>query len=157
MAFQSVVPVARVQAAFPPPVGYIPGMFLRLLVLFVLLPLVELALLIQIGRAIGLGWTLAIVVATGFLGASLARRQGLRAWLAIQTELREGRVPGETLVDGLLILIGGIVLLTPGILTDLAGFALLVPATRNGVKTVLRRRFERAIERGSASFTIIVP
>ncbi len=132
-------------------------MFARLLAVFVLLPLAELALLIQIGRAVGLAWTLAIVVATGILGATLARRQGLRAWLAIQAELRDGRMPGAALVDGLLILVGGIVLLTPGILTDLAGFALLVPATRNVLKTRLRRRFQRAIEEGSASFTVIVP
>lgn len=132
-------------------------MFFRLLLVFVLLPLVELALLIQIGQTIGLAWTLALVVATGLLGATLARRQGLRAWLAIQTELREGRMPAAALVDGLLVLIGGIVLLTPGILTDLAGFALLVPATRAVLKRRLRRRFERAIQRGEASFTVIVP
>jgi UPF0716 protein FxsA len=132
-------------------------MFMRLLLLFVLLPLAELALLIQVGRAIGLGWTLAIVVATGFLGATLARRQGLRAWRAIHGELAAGRVPGAALVDGLLILIGGIVLLTPGILTDLAGFALLIPPTRSAVKRSLRRRFEAAIARGEASFTVILP
>lgn len=132
-------------------------MFLRILALFVLLPLVELALLLQVGRLIGLGWTLALVIATGFLGATLARRQGLRAWLAIQVELQRGRMPGGALVDGLLILIGGIVLLTPGILTDLAGFALLIPGTRAIVKRLLRRRFERAIDRGDASFTVIMP
>ena len=118
-------------------------MFLRLLSLFVLLPLVELALLIQVGQWIGLGWTLALVVATGFLGATLARRQGLRAWIAIQTELRNGRMPAREMMDGLLILMGGVVLLTPGILTDLAGFALLLPTPRNALKRGLRRRFER--------------
>lgn len=132
-------------------------MFLRVLALFVLLPLVELALLIQVGRAIGVGWTLAIVVATGFLGATLARRQGLRAWLAIRAELQNGRMPAGALLDGLLILVGGIVLLTPGILTDLAGFALLLPGTRSLLKRSLRRRFERAIQRGDASFTVILP
>lgn len=131
-------------------------MFLRLLTLFIVLPIVELAILIQVGQAIGVWWTLAIVVATGFVGASLARRQGLRAWLAIQTELQQGRAPAGALVDGLLILIGGIVLLTPGILTDLFGFALLVPATRSAFKRTLRRRFERAIQRGEAGFTVIL-
>lgn len=131
-------------------------MFIRLLGLFVLLPLVELAILIQVGQWIGLGWTLALVIATGFLGATLARRQGLRAWIAIQTELRNGRLPAAELTDGLLILIGGIVLLTPGILTDLAGFALLLPTTRNAFKRGLRRRFERAIQQGDASFTVIL-
>lgn len=132
-------------------------MFARLVALFVLLPLAELVILIQVGRAIGLLWTLALVIATGFLGATLARRQGLQAWRAIQAELNQGRMPGGTLVDGLLILIGGIVLLTPGILTDLAGFGLLLPTTRNALKRALRSRFERAIERGDASFTVIVP
>lgn len=131
-------------------------MFIRLLGLFVLLPLVELAILIQVGQWIGLGWTLALVVATGFLGATLARRQGLRAWIAIQAELRNGRLPAGELTDGLLILIGGIVLLTPGILTDLAGFSLLLPTTRNAFKRGLRRRFERAIEQGDAGFTVIL-
>lgn len=132
-------------------------MFLRIVALFVLLPLVELAVLIQVGRVIGLIGTLALVIATGFLGAILARRQGLRAWLALRAELQNGRMPGGALVDGLLILIGGIVLLTPGILTDLIGFALLVPATRTALKRRLQRRFERAIETGEASFTVIVP
>ena len=131
-------------------------MFFRLLALFILLPLVEIALLIRVGQAIGLAWTLAIVIATGFLGAALARRQGLRTWLAIQARLREGQVPAGALVDGLLILIGGIVLLTPGILTDLFGFALLVPATRNALKRSLRTRFQRAVERGDAGFTVIL-
>jgi UPF0716 protein FxsA len=132
-------------------------MFIRLLALFVLLPLVELALLIQVGQAIGLFWTLTVVVVTGFFGATLARRQGLRAWLAIQDRLRQGTMPGDALVDGLLILIGGIVLLTPGLLTDLAGFALLVPTTRAALKKRLHRRFQRAIERNEASFTVVVP
>ncbi len=131
-------------------------MFTRLLALFVLLPLVELAILIQVGEWIGLFWTLALVVGTGILGATLARRQGFRAWLAIQSELRNGRMPAREMLDGLLILIGGIVLLTPGILTDLAGFALLLPPTRNAFKQGLRRRLERAIERGDASFTVIL-
>ncbi|MFO7893386.1 MAG: FxsA family protein [Longimicrobiales bacterium] len=130
--------------------------FLRLLTLFIVLPLVELAILIQVGQAIGLWPTLGIVVATGFLGATLARRQGLMTWLAIQSELRQGQVPAGALVDGLLILIGGIVLLTPGILTDLFGFALLLPATRNRLKRTFRRRFERAVERGDAGVTVIL-
>jgi UPF0716 protein FxsA len=131
-------------------------MFIRLLALFIVLPLVELALLIQVGRWIGLVWTLALVVATGFLGAALARRHGVRAWIAIRDELRAGRMPASALADGLLILIGGIVLLTPGLITDLFGFAMLVPATRNAFKKALQRRFERAVERGDTSVTILL-
>lgn len=131
-------------------------MFIRLLALFIVLPLIELAVLIQVGRWIGLVWTLALVVATGFLGAALARRHGVRAWIAIQDELRAGRVPASALADGLLILIGGIVLLTPGLITDLFGFAMLVPATRNAFKKALQRRFQRAVERGDTSVTILL-
>ena len=131
-------------------------MFFRLLALFVLLPIVELALLIQLGGWIGLPGTLAIVLLTGFLGAGLARRQGLRAWMAIQRELRDGRMPAAALLDGLLILIGGILLLTPGLLTDLCGLALLLPPSRGAVKGHLRRRLQRALEQGDARFTMIL-
>ncbi len=129
-------------------------MLARLIAIFVLLPIVELALLIQIGDWMGLGPTLLLVVATGVLGGLLARRQGLRAWLAIQHELRDGRVPGTALVDGLLILIGGILLLTPGVLTDLFGLSLLVPLSRTAIKRSLRRRFERAVQRGDSGVTV---
>lgn len=128
-------------------------MFLRLLALFILLPLAELALLIQVGQWIGVAWTIALVAGTGLLGATLARRQGLRAWIAIHRELAEGRMPASTLVDGLLILVGGIVLLTPGILTDLCGFALLVPFSRRALRRYFAGRLRRAVERGDASFS----
>lgn len=131
-------------------------MFIRLLAAFVLLPLVELALLLQVGRWIGLGWTLALVIVTGLVGAALARRHGLRAWTAIRDELRAGRMPTSTLADGLLILIGGIVLLTPGLLTDIFGFAMLLPASRNAFKRALGRRFQRAVDRGETSITVLL-
>jgi UPF0716 protein FxsA len=131
-------------------------MILRLLALFVLLPLVELALVIQVGRSIGLLWTLALVVLTGLVGMTLARTHGLRAWIAIRDELQQGRVPTAALADGLLILIGGIVLLTPGFLTDLFGLALLFPATRTVFKNVLRRRFQQAVQRGDSRITFLL-
>lgn len=131
-------------------------MFIRLLAAFVLLPLVELALLLQVGRWIGLGWTLALVIITGLVGAALARRHGLRAWTAIRDELKAGRMPTSTLADGLLILIGGIVLLTPGLLTDIFGFAMLLPASRNAFKRALSRRFQRAVDRGETSITVLL-
>jgi UPF0716 protein FxsA len=131
-------------------------MLLRVLAVFILLPLVELALLIQVGRWLGLFWTIAIVVCTGLLGAALARRQGARAWGAIQTELRQGRMPTGAVLDGLLILAGAIVLLTPGILTDLLGFALLAPPTRRVFRGWLKRRMERALRRGETSFTVLM-
>ncbi|HSH44835.1 MAG TPA: FxsA family protein [Longimicrobiales bacterium] len=79
-----------------------------------------------------------------------------RAWMAIQAELRAGSMPGGALLDGLLVLLGGILLLTPGILTDLTGFLLLVPTTRGLFRGWLRKRLDRAIRTGQTSFTILI-
>lgn len=119
-----------------------------LILLFVAVPLLELALLLQVGQWIGLGPTVALVVATGFAGAALARQQGLRAFLAVQQELATGRLPGRSLLDGLSILVGGALLLTPGILTDVLGFSLILPVSRRALQDVLRRRMERRIKEG---------
>lgn len=102
----------------------------RLILLFTLLPFAELALLIWIGRRIGTLPTFALVVVTGVLGASLARHQGLATWARFRRALEQGRLPGTELVEGLLILVAGAVLLTPGVITDLAGFLLLTPPVR---------------------------
>ena len=131
-------------------------MFLKLLSVFILLPLVELALLIQVGQWIGVAGTIAIVAGTGLLGAALARRQGARAWRTIQDDLRVGRMPGDSILDGLLVLVGGIVLLTPGILTDLMGFALLLPPTRRRVRRWLSTRVERGIRRGETGVGVFL-
>jgi len=127
-------------------------MLLRLFLLFTLVPLVELALLIQIGGLIGLGPTLGLVLVTGAAGAWLARREGLRSWLAVQRELGAGRVPGEALVHGMIILLAGALLVTPGVLTDAAGFALLARPIRRRLIARLRERFTRQLETGAAGF-----
>ena len=127
-------------------------MLLRLFLLFTLVPLVELALLIRIGGLIGLGPTLGLVLVTGAAGAWLARREGLRSWLAVGREMAAGRVPGEELVHGMLILLAGALLVTPGVLTDLAGFALLVRPVRRRMIAKLRGRFTRQLETGAAGF-----
>lgn len=131
-------------------------MFARLLILFTVVPLVELALLIKLGNVIGLWPTIFIVIATGVLGAALARSQGTRTVSAIRAELAQGRAPTESLINGLLILVGGVVLLTPGLLTDLLGFSLLIPFTRNWFKKELRGRLRKYVEKNSASATIII-
>lgn len=131
--------------------------FGRLLLLFVLVPLIELVLLIQLGRWVGLWPTLAIVLATGFAGAALARAEGLRTWVAFQREVAEGRLPGKSLLDGLAVLVGGAFLLTPGLLTDLAGFALLFPPTRRWLQGRARRWIERGIESGSVRVHVWTP
>jgi UPF0716 protein FxsA len=118
-------------------------MFLRLFILFTLVPIVELALLIRIGRAISVGPTLAIVVLTGIVGAALARWQGLKALTRIQSDLAAGVMPTALLVDGLLILLAGALLVTPGVLTDAVGLSLLIPPARRSVRRGLRRWFEK--------------
>jgi UPF0716 protein FxsA len=124
-------------------------MLLRLFLLFTLVPLAELMLLIRIGGLIGLFPTLLLVMATGAAGAWLARAEGLRSWMAVQGELAEGRIPGEELVHGMLVLIAGIVLVTPGVLTDIAGLILLVRPIRQALIRRIRERFTRRLEEGA--------
>ena len=119
--------------------GYHVAMFLRLALLFTIVPLVELYLLIEVGRIIGVQATIAIVVLTGLLGAWLARVQGLRVLGQVQASLKAGQLPTDAIVDGLLILIAAAVLLTPGLITDSVGFLLLIPAGRKMVRKVVRK------------------
>jgi len=124
-------------------------MFLRLFLLFTLLPLAELWILIRVGGWLGLGPTLLLVVGTGAAGAWLAKREGLRAWMAVQAEIAEGRPPTDGLTHAMLILVAGVVLITPGVITDIAGLLLLLPPVRTGLIARLRDGFARRIERGS--------
>ena len=128
-------------------------MFFKLLSLFVGVPILEIAILVRLGEAFGFWSTMALVVATGIAGASLARLQGFMVWSRIQQELQYGNMPAEELMDGLLVLIGGVLLLTPGLLTDLFGFSLLIPWTRLFVKRWLRTKFRRMTERREVRFT----
>lgn len=128
----------------------------RLLLIFILVPLVELALLVRLGMFIGFWPTIALVLVTGVVGAALARHEGLRVWLDIQRDLAEGRMPVSHLLDGLMILIGGVLLLTPGVLTDLMGILLLAPPTRRLFKRWLRRKLERMRTTGQVSFFTLI-
>lgn len=117
----------------------------RLLLLFIALPALELVLLIEIGQRIGTLETLALIILTGIVGASMARSQGLRVIANVQGQLGRGEMPADSLVDGLMILIASALLVTPGVLTDAFGFLCLVPAFRSSVKREVVRRFERAV------------
>lgn len=108
-------------------------MFGRLLILFITVPVVELALFLTVGDWIGLPITLAVVILTGFLGAWLTKSQGLRVLQRYRQSLSEGRLPHQEVIEGLLILVAGAVLLTPGFLTDAVGFLLLTPPVRAAV------------------------
>ncbi|WP_103681328.1 FxsA family protein [Alkalispirochaeta sphaeroplastigenens] len=128
-------------------------MFIRLLLLFTVLPVVELYLLIRLGTAIGGLPTIALVIITGIVGARLARSQGFSVLQKIRQKAARGESPASEMVDGLCILVAGIVLLTPGILTDLGGVLLLVPASREVLKRVISRSLAVAAARGTVSFT----
>ena len=125
----------------------------RLFLLFVGVPLLELFVLIQMGRLVGIWPTIGLVVVTGVAGAALARLEGLRTIWKIRGELAQGRLPGEALLDGLAILLGGALLLTPGILTDLVGFSFLLPPTRKLLLGRIRRGLERRLESGAIRIT----
>ena len=117
-------------------------MLLKLFLAFTIIPVVEIYLLIQIGTIFGALTSIAMVIVTGFLGAYLARIQGLQTLFRIQKSLREGQMPSGELLDALLIGIAGLVLLTPGFLTDAFGFLLLIPNTRTAIKQWLHRQIE---------------
>ena len=117
-------------------------MLLKLFLAFTIIPIIEIYLLIEIGSIFGALTAVILVILTGFLGAFLARMQGLQTFFRIQESLREGRMPSGDLLDALLIVIAGLVLLTPEFLTDSVGFLLLIPATRNSIKYWLRRQIE---------------
>jgi UPF0716 protein FxsA len=127
---------------------------LKLFLAFTIIPFLEIYLLIEIGSYIGAFNTLLIVILTGFLGALLARYQGLKTMLKVRESLTHGEMPAEHLLDALLILLAGIVLLTPGFLTDLAGFIILIPTTRFHFKRWLRKKFDNLITTKQVNVTL---
>jgi UPF0716 protein FxsA len=113
--------------------------------LFVVVPLVEVYLLVQLGQAVGAWWTILLLIADGVLGSLLVKREGGRAWRALQDALTSRRMPGTELADGALILIGGTLLLTPGFLTDVVGLFCILPFTRPLARRVLARVITRRL------------
>jgi UPF0716 protein FxsA len=114
--------------------------FLVLLLLFVVVPIVEIYVIIQVGQAIGALWTIALLIADSIAGSLLMKSQGRAAWRRFQLALAEGRVPGREVLDGVLVIFGGAFLLTPGFVTDVLGALLLVPPTRAIIRRLLVRR-----------------
>ncbi len=124
----------------------------KLLFLFILVPALELALLIEVGQRIGTLNTLLLIALTGAVGASLARRQGLGVLRRMQAEFDQGRVPSSSIVDGVIILLSGALLITPGLLTDTLGFLCLVPTTRAMIRSLLWRWLQRYLRAGRITF-----
>jgi UPF0716 protein FxsA len=113
-------------------------MFL-VVILFIVVPIAELYVIIQVGEAIGVWPTLALLLADALLGSFLLKHQGRGAWRRFNEALAQRRFPGKEVVDGLLIVVGGTLLLAPGFLTDIVGLFLLIPPTRAIVRSLLRR------------------
>lgn len=127
-------------------------MFLKLILLFTIVPFIELTLLIEIGSRIGTLNTILIVIITGIIGAFMARIAGFTVLMKIQDNLREGIFPKDELFDGVLILISGALLITPGLLTDALGFFLLIPFGRLAVKRWLKEIIQNRIDRNGITY-----
>lgn len=123
-------------------------MLYKLFLLFLTVPLVEMALLIWIGRHLGVLNTIGIVVVTAALGAYMARREGLRVWRALGDELRGGTLPRDTIIDGVLVLAGGLFFITPGLITDATGFMCLIPPTRRWLRGITKAWLREKMEDG---------
>ena len=112
-----------------------------LVLLFIVVPIVELFVIIQVGQAIGVLPTIALLIADSVLGSILMRSQGRAAWRRFNEAIARGRVPAREVVDGVLVVFGGALLLTPGFVTDVFGLAFLLPPTRTLIRRLLVRRF----------------
>ncbi len=123
--------------------------FTKLLILFVIVPVTELYILIEVGKKIGSLTTIGIIILTGIIGAYLVKGQGFMILKKIQNDLNEGIMPGDSLIQGAIVLAGGILLLTPGFVTDIIGFIFLIPVSRNIVKKYLLKWLKGKIKEGN--------
>ncbi len=122
-----------------------------LVALFIIVPIAELAIIIQVGQAIGVWWTIALLIVDSVLGSLLMRSQGRAAWRRFNATLGSGRPPAREVADGVLIIFGGALLLTPGFISDIAGVLFLLPPTRALIRRVFLRQ---AIRRMTASMRV---
>ncbi|WP_243386073.1 FxsA family protein [Bacillus kexueae] len=129
---------------------------MRTLLLFlIIVPALEIGLLLFSGRTLGVLPTILLIILTGVLGAYLAKKQGIHTLRKVQEEMSYGRLPGDAIIDGLCILVGGVVLLTPGFITDAIGFILLFPQSRNLLKPLIQRIIKNIVDKNH--ITIIRP
>ena len=129
-----------------------PGMLWKLILLLTAVPIAELYLLVRLSDWTSFGVTLLVIFGTGLVGAALARQQGLRVVRNIRREVELGSIPADGLLDGAMVLVAAALLLTPGLLTDAAGFLLLIPPSRAAARRFLKRWIKRKIERGQVHF-----
>lgn len=127
-------------------------MFFILVLLFTCVPVMELYFLVQASGHIGFFNTVFIVILTGVIGAALAKSQGLSLLSEVQKKTQSGQLPTDTLVEGLLVFGGGLLLLTPGFFTDALGFSMVLPWTRKVYREILKRYFKAKVRQGSVKF-----
>ncbi|MCZ6803229.1 MAG: FxsA family protein [Proteobacteria bacterium] len=116
-------------------------MFKILFILFLTIPLIEIMILIEIGRIVGAGYTIILVIGTAALGAALLRNQGLSTLAKVQSNMNQGNLPATEMIEGLMLLIAGALLLTPGFFTDIFGFLVLIPALRQRIAQTILTSF----------------
>jgi UPF0716 protein FxsA len=126
--------------------GSLTPVALLLVLLFLVLPIAELAVIVQVSDSVGLGNTLGLLLVVSLAGAWLVKRQGLEAWRRLDARVSTGEMPGTELVDGVMILVAGALLLTPGFITDAVGLGLLLPPVRVGLRGVFRRWFAHRVK-----------
>jgi UPF0716 protein FxsA len=130
-------------------------MLYKIFLLFTIIPIVELIILIKLGQYIGLWYTIWLIVLTGAVGAVLAKRESLEVIHSIRRDLNEGILPGRCIVDGLLIFMGGVMLIVPGILTDVAGFVFIIPFTRYKIREKIIDWLRKKFIEGSFNISIL--
>jgi len=123
-------------------------MFSKLFLIFAVIPLIELGILIKIGSHIGAINTISLVLLTAAIGAYMVKMEGIGVLTRIQQNMQDGQFPAEELINGAMILVAGALLLTPGIVTDVIGFLMVIPVSRNALKQVIKRYIEKKISSG---------
>ncbi len=115
-------------------------------VLFIAIPFTELMILLEVGARWGVMPTLALIITTAFIGYNLFKRQGIKTWALVQTKLSQGELPSKEMAEGIIILMAGTLMITPGLMTDAIGLFCLIPFTRKLVLTIVMRRFKNKVK-----------
>lgn len=126
----------------------------KLILILIAIPLVEIAILVQIWKATSLLFTVALLLAAGAVGLVPARVQGWLVWQKIMVDLRQGKMPADSLIEAMLVLLAGLLFIAPGLLTDVAGLLLLIPPSRRFVRERIKRRVRALIADGRARFVV---
>lgn len=128
-------------------------MFARILILLLVVPLVELVLLFRIGGWIGFFPTAGLLILTAILGSVLVKREGLSVWRRFQERLTRGELPGDQIVDGMIVLASGVMLISPGVITDVIGILGLIPLTRIPIRRLVLKRMAKGVSSGAVRMT----